>query len=106
MALKFLVILCPLCLKKHIVLLGTNDGGHIFRQQHYHGAHNIIQLSTDHKLTVSRVYCLKNQFKDINNTNMGVRYIHSYSIHWVTHSFPHKTVHAMVNGVEQLNLSC
>jgi hypothetical protein len=37
---------------------------------------------------------------------MGVRCVHSYSIHWVTHSFPHKIVHAMVNGVEQLNLFC
>jgi hypothetical protein len=44
MALKILVILCPLCLKKHIVLLGTNDGGRIFLRRHYHGAHKLIQL--------------------------------------------------------------
>jgi hypothetical protein len=29
MDLKFLVSLCPLCLKKHIVMLGPNDGGRI-----------------------------------------------------------------------------
>jgi hypothetical protein len=71
MSLKFLVRVCPLCIKKHIVLLGTNYGGHIFRRQHYHGANNIIQLSTDHTLTVSRVYCLKKQLKDINNKKHG-----------------------------------
>jgi hypothetical protein len=37
---------------------------------------------------------------------MGVHYIHSYSINWVTHSYPHKIVRAMVNGVEKLNQSC
>jgi hypothetical protein len=68
MALKFLVRLCPLCLKKHIVMLGPNYGALIFRGQHYHGAQNIIQLSRDHTPTVSRVYCLKIKFKDINNT--------------------------------------
>jgi hypothetical protein len=52
MALKFLVRLCPLCIKKHIVMLGPNDGGRIFGRQHYHGGQNIIQLSTDHTLTV------------------------------------------------------
>jgi hypothetical protein len=31
MALKFLVRLCPLCLKKHIVMLGPNDGARVFR---------------------------------------------------------------------------
>jgi hypothetical protein len=71
MALKFLVRLCPLCLKKHIVLLGTNEGGNIFRCQHYHGAQNIIQLSMDHALTISRVYCFKKKFKDINNKKHG-----------------------------------
>jgi hypothetical protein len=71
MALKFLVRLCPLCVKKHIVMLGKNDGGRIFRRQHYHGAQNIIKLSADHTLTVSRVYCLKNKLKDINNKKHG-----------------------------------
>jgi hypothetical protein len=106
MALKFLVRLCPLCIKKYMVMLGTNDGGYIFRRQHYHGAQHIIQLSTDHTLTVSRIYCLKKQFKDINSKKHGARYVHSYSINGVTLSLPHKTVQAMVNGVEQLNLSC
>jgi hypothetical protein len=40
MALKFIVRLCLLCIKKNIVLLCTNDGGYIFRRRHYHGAHN------------------------------------------------------------------
>jgi hypothetical protein len=52
MDLKFLVRLCPLCLRKHIVMLGPNDGARIFCRQHYHGAQNIIQLSTDHTHTV------------------------------------------------------
>jgi hypothetical protein len=71
MAFKFLVRLCPLCINTHIVLLGTNDGGRIFHWRHYHGGQNLIQLSTDHTLTVSIVYFLKKQFKDINNKKHG-----------------------------------
>jgi hypothetical protein len=86
MALKFLVRLCPLCLKKNIVLLDTNDGGRIFRRLHYHGAHNLIQLSTNHTLTVSRSYCLKKKFKDINNKKHGGR-LRSQLIYSLGHPF-------------------
>jgi hypothetical protein len=86
MASKFLLRLCPLCIKKHIVLLGPNDGARIFRRQHYHGAQNIIQLSTDHTLTVSRVYCLKKQFKDINNKKHGGP-LRSQLIYSLSHTF-------------------
>jgi hypothetical protein len=36
MALKFILRLCPLFLKKHMAMLGPNDGAHIFCPQHYH----------------------------------------------------------------------
>jgi hypothetical protein len=85
-SLKFLVRLCPLCLKKYIVLVVPNDGGRIFSWQHYHGAQNIIQLSTDHTLTVSIVYCLKNQFKDINNKKHGGM-LHSQLLYLLGHPF-------------------
>jgi hypothetical protein len=59
MASKSLVRLFPECLKKHIVMIGTNDGARIFHRQHYHGAQNRIKLSTDHTPAVSSLYCLK-----------------------------------------------
>jgi hypothetical protein len=86
MALKFLVRLCPLCLKKHIVMLGPNDGAPILRWQHYHGAQNIIQLSMDHTPTVSRVYCFKKKFKDINNNKNGGP-LHSQLLYSLAHPF-------------------
>jgi hypothetical protein len=86
MDLKFLVRLCPLCLNKHIVMLFPNNGAHILRRQHYHGAQNIIQLSTDHTPTVSRVCFLKKQFKDINNKKHGGM-LHSQLLYSLGHPF-------------------
>jgi hypothetical protein len=60
MALHFFLRLCPKCLKHHIIKISPNDGAHLFRRQHFHGAQNRIHLSTDHTMLVSRLYCLKN----------------------------------------------
>jgi hypothetical protein len=54
MALCFFVRLCPKCLKQHIVEITPNDGAHIFRRQHFHGAQNRIHLSMDYTMQVSR----------------------------------------------------
>jgi hypothetical protein len=86
MSLKFLVRLCHLCLKKNIVLVVPNGRGRNFSWQHYDGAQNIIQLSTDRTLTVSRVYFLKNQLKDINNKKHGGP-LHSQLLYVLGHPF-------------------
>jgi hypothetical protein len=63
--------LCPKCLKYHIIKISPRDGAHLFRRQHFHGAQNMIHLSTDHTILVSRLYCLKKQFIDCSNKNHG-----------------------------------
>jgi hypothetical protein len=61
--------LCPKCLQKHIIKISHNEGAHLFRRQHFHGAQNRIHLSTDHTMQVSRLYFLKKQFTDYRNKN-------------------------------------
>jgi hypothetical protein len=37
MALRFFFILCPKCLKHHIINISPNDVARLFRRQHFHG---------------------------------------------------------------------
>jgi hypothetical protein len=53
------------------VKISPHKGSRLFRCQHFHGAHNRINLSTDHTLKVSRLYCLKKQFTNYRNKNHG-----------------------------------
>jgi hypothetical protein len=52
MALLFILRLCPMCLKQHIVKITPNKSAPLFRQQHFNGAQNRIHLSTDHTMQV------------------------------------------------------
>jgi hypothetical protein len=82
MALRFFLRLCPKCLKHHIINISPIDDAHLFRCQHFHGAHNRIHLSTDHTMLVSALYCLEKQLTDCNNKNHGgpLRYQLLYSL--------------------------
>jgi hypothetical protein len=61
--------LCLKRLKHHIIKISPNDGARLFRRQNFHGAQNRINLSTDHIMLFSRLYCLKKQFTDYRNKN-------------------------------------
>jgi hypothetical protein len=71
MALQLFARPCPKYLKQHMVKITPNDRDRMIHHQHYHGAQNRIQLSTDYTMQVSILYCLKKQFMDHRNDKHG-----------------------------------